>query len=75
MFLLSVPVLLNGTVQPSLDSCLQKTTNETLTSRGGPVHARALGQQEAEAVGSLENLMSGDRASPGDNNSSSSWEL
>lgn len=72
MFLLSVPVVLNGVLQPNLDLCLRKTTNETLNSRGGPVHARALGQQEAEAVRSPENLTGGDRAHPGSNSTSGS---
>lgn len=72
MFLLSVPVVLNEAVQPSLDLCLRKTTNETLNSRGGPVHARALGQQEAGAVRSPENLIGGDRVSPGSNSTSGS---
>lgn len=52
-FLLSVAVLLNAKLQPSLDLCLQKTTNEMLNRQGGPAHARALGQQEAETVRSL----------------------
>lgn len=68
-------MVLNGAVQPSLDLCLRKTTNETLNSRGGPVHARALGQQEAEVVRSPENLIGGDRTRPGRNSTSGSQEL
>jgi hypothetical protein len=44
--LLSVHVLPNKAAQPSLDPCLWKTTNETLNSRRGIAHARALGQEE-----------------------------
>lgn len=77
--LTGVRLLPRAAAQPSLARCLRKTTNETLR-RGErpnfvpelPARRRMLCGHRPGAAGSPENLIRGDRLSPGDNNSACS---